>query len=202
VGGRREAAAVEDHDGGPRRARNRAISQPGEIAPPATLQTAAIGMQKQPPIATVHHRNTKPHEASRAIAQFMGDPVSLRNGIGAKQSSSNFTVSRAIETAIKGAQGEDEPVSTDLGKRRWVGAWTAAVERAPKAQRSSHSDFEEPIEWQKDRRWMYAATVQMHPHLDSEALNDIVVTFSGQDGVKRQRLGLEFWMRKPWRKSG
>jgi hypothetical protein len=130
-------------------------------------------MQKQPPIATVHHRNTKTHKATRAIAQFMGDPISLRNGIGAKQRSSNFAVSRAVETAIKGAQGEDEPVSADLGKRRWVWARTATVERAPKAQRSDHSDFEEPIEWQKNRRWIYAATVQMHSHLDSEALDDI-----------------------------
>jgi hypothetical protein len=110
-------------------------------------------------------------------------------------------MSRAIETAIKGAEGEDEPVSTDLGKRRWVGAWTATVERAPKAQRSGHSDFKEPIERQKNRSWMFATTVQMHPHLDAEALDDIVVTFSGQDGVKRQRPGLESWMRKLWRKS-
>ena len=87
-------------------------------------------MQKQPAIATVHHRNTKTHEASRAIAQFMGDPISLRNGIGAKQRSSNFAVSRAIETAIKGAEGEDEPVSAVLGKRRWVGARTATVAQA------------------------------------------------------------------------
>ena len=40
-------------------------------------------------------------------------------------------MSRAIETAIEGAQGEDEPVSADLGERRRVGAWTTAVERAP-----------------------------------------------------------------------
>jgi hypothetical protein len=140
-------------------------------------------MQKQPPIATVHHRNTKTHEASGTIAQFMGDPISLRNGIRTKQRSSNFTVSRAIETAIKAAQGEDEPVSADLGKCCWVGAWAATVERAPKAQRSDHSDFKEPIERQKDRSWMYATAVQMHPHLDAEALDDIVVTFSGQDGV-------------------
>jgi hypothetical protein len=116
-------------------------------------------MQKQAPISTIHHRNTKPHEASRAIAQFVGDPILLRNGIGAKQRSSNFTVSRAIETAIKAAQGEDEPVSADLGKCRWVGARTATVERAPTAQRSGHSDFKEPIERQKDRSWMYATDV-------------------------------------------
>ena len=38
---------------------------------------------------------------------------------------------------------------------------------------------------QKDRRWMYATSVQMHPHHDAETLDDIVVTYSGQDGVKR-----------------
>src|SRR5260370_8336244 len=104
-----------------------------------------MGMQQQPAIATVHHRNTKTHEASRAIAQFMRDPLPLRNGIGAKQRSSNFPVSRAIETAIKAAQGEDEPVPARLGKCSWVGAWTATVERAPKAQRSNHSAFKHPI---------------------------------------------------------
>ena len=107
---------MADHGG----LRNRAISLPSEIAPPATLQTAAIGMQKQPPIATVHHRNTKTHEASRAIAQFMGDPVPFRNGIGAKQRSGNLTVSRAVETAIKSAQARGracfaEPRRAPLG---------------------------------------------------------------------------------------
>jgi len=46
----------------------------------------------------------------------MGDPIPLRNGIGAEQRSSNFPVSRAIETAIKAAQGEDEPVSAEVWK--------------------------------------------------------------------------------------
>jgi hypothetical protein len=64
-------------------------------------------MQKQPPIATVHHRNAKTHQASRAIAQVMGDPISLRNGIGAKQPSSDFSVGRTVETAIKRAQSEN-----------------------------------------------------------------------------------------------
>ena len=64
-------------------------------------------MQKQLPIATVHHPNAKTHEASRAIAQFMGDPVALRNSFGTEQCCSNLTVGRAIETAIKGAQSED-----------------------------------------------------------------------------------------------
>ena len=49
---------------------------------------------------------------------------------------------------------------------------------------------------------MYATAVQMHPHLDAEALDDIVITFSGQYGIKRQRPGLEFWMPKLGRKSG
>src|SRR5260370_39356977 len=112
-------------------------------------------MQKQPAIATVHHRNTKTHEASRAIAQFMRDPIPLRNGIGAKQRSSNFPVRRAIETAIKAAQGEDEPVPADLRKCCWAGAWTATLARAPKAQRSHHSDFKEAIDRQKGRRWLH-----------------------------------------------
>jgi len=71
-------------------------------------------MQKQPSIPTVHHRNTKTHEASGAIAQVMGDPIALQNSIGAKQRRGDLTVSRVVETAIKGAQGEDEPVSATL----------------------------------------------------------------------------------------
>ena len=88
-------------------------------------------MQKQPAIATVHHRNTKTHEASRAIAQFMGDPIPLRNGIGAKQRSSNLTMSGAVETAIKSAKGEHESVYPGLRKRRRVRARIAAVECPP-----------------------------------------------------------------------
>ena len=119
--------------------------------------------------------------------------IQSRSGtaLAPKQRSSDFTVGRAVEAAIEGAQGEDESVSPRLGKRRRVGARTAAVERAPKAQRSGHSDFKEPIERQKNRSRICAAAVQMHAHLGAEALDDIVVTFSGQYGIKRQRLGLE-----------
>src|SRR5260370_41314367 len=110
-------------------------------------------MQKQPAIATVHHRNTKTHEASRAIAQFMRDPIPLRNGIGAKQRNSNFPVSRAIETAIKAAQGEDEPVSADPRKCHWGRAWRATLKRRPKARWSEHSGFKQPAEPQEKRGW-------------------------------------------------
>ena len=166
------------------------------------LRTAAIGMQKQPPIAAVHHGNAETHEARRAIAQFMGDPVPLRNSFGAEQCCSNFAVGRAVETAIECAQGEDESVSPRLRKSRWVGARTAAVERAPKTQRSGHPDFKQPIERQKNRSRICARAVQMHAQFGAEPLDDIVVTFSGQYRIKRHRLGLESWMPKLRRQSG
>ena len=112
------------------------------------------------------------------------------------------SVGRAVETAIECAQGEDESVSPRLGKSRWVGAGTAAVERAPKAQRSGHPDFKQPIERQKNRSRIYARAVQMHAQFGAEPLDDIVVTFSGQYRIKRQRLGLESWMPKLGRQSG
>ncbi len=88
-------------------------------------------MQQQPAIATVHRRNTETHETSGTVAQLMGDPVPFGNGIGAKQHSSYFTVSRTVETAVKGPQGEDEPVPPRLGERRWVRTRTTALESAP-----------------------------------------------------------------------
>ena len=42
----------------------------------------------------------------------------------------------------------------------------------------------------------------MHPHLGTEARDEVVFTFSGQDGIKQERLGRESWMPKLWRKSG
>ena len=63
---------------------------PARSPHPPPLRTAAIGMQKQPPIATVHHGNAKTHEASGAIAQFMGDPIALRNGIGRQTTPRQF----------------------------------------------------------------------------------------------------------------
>ena len=80
---------------------------PARSPHPTRLQTAAIGMQKQPPIAAVHHANAETHEASRAIAQFMGDPVPLRNSFGTEQYCSNFSMGCAVETAIECAQSED-----------------------------------------------------------------------------------------------
>ena len=71
------------------------------------------------------------HEARRAIAQFMGDPVPFRNSIGAEQRCSNLTVCGAVETAIEGAKGEHQSVYPRLGKRRRVRARIAAVECAP-----------------------------------------------------------------------
>jgi len=136
-------------------------------------------MQKEPAIATVHHGNSQAQETSGAIAQFMRDPVSFRNGVGAKQRGGNRTVSGAVETAIKGAQGKYQSVATGFGKRRRIGTRTAAVESAPEAESSGHPDFKESIERQENRSRICAAAVQMHPHLGAEACDEVVFTFSG-----------------------
>ena len=99
-------------------------------------------------------------------------------------------------------KSEDESASPRVGKSRWVGARTTPVERAPKAQRSGHPDFKQPIERQKNRRRIYVRAVQMHAQFGAEPLDDIVVTFAGQYRIKRHRLGLESWMPKLRRQSG
>ena len=71
-------------------------------------------MQKQPPIAAVHHGHAETHKARRAIAQFMGDPVPFRHSVGAEQRRSNLTVSGTVETAIEGAKGEHQSVYPGL----------------------------------------------------------------------------------------
>lgn len=88
-------------------------------------------MQKQPPIATVHHGHAETHQSRRAIAQFMGDPVPFRNSVGAEQRHGNLTMSGTVETAIKSAKGEQESVYPGLRERRWIRARIAAVECPP-----------------------------------------------------------------------
>ena len=44
--------------------------------------------------------------------------------------------------------------------------------------------------------------VQMHAYCGAETLDDIVVTFGGQYGIKRKSLGLELGIPKLWRKFG
>ena len=166
------------------------------------LPPPAIGMQKQATIATVHHGHPQTHEASRAIAEFMRDPVPFWNGICAKQHRCNLTVSRTVETAIEGAQGEHEPASPGLGKCCWIGARPAAIESTPETEGSGCSDFKELVKWQQDCSRICSATVQVHPHFDAEALDDIIAAFSGQYWIKRQRPGLESWVLKLRRKLG
>jgi len=131
----------------------------------------------------------------------MGDPVSLGNSVAAEQCSGDFAVGRAVEAAIECAQGQDEPASARVRKSRWVGTRTTPVERAPKAQRSGHSDFKQPIERQKNRSRI-APTVNMHAQFGAEPLDDIVVTFADQYWIKRHRLGLESWMPELGRQLG
>jgi hypothetical protein len=88
-------------------------------------------MQKQAAIAAVHHGYAETHKTRRAIAQFMGDPIPFRNGVGAEQRRSNLTVSGAVETAIEGAKGEDKSAYPGLRERRWIRARVAAVECPP-----------------------------------------------------------------------
>ena len=142
-------------------------------------------MQKQPPIAAVHHGDAKTHKARRAIAEFMGDPVPFRNSVGAEQRRSNLTVCGAVETAIKSAKGEHQSAYPAHGERRWVRAGIAAMERPPQSEGSCHSDFKQPIERQKNRRRICAAAVQMDAHSGAETLDDVVVTFCGQHRIKR-----------------
>jgi hypothetical protein len=142
-------------------------------------------MQKQPPIAAVHHGDAEAHKARRAIAQFMGDPVPFRNSVGAEQRCSNLTACGAVETAIKGAKGEHQPAYPGRRQRRWIRARIAAVERPPQSEGGSHSDFKEPVKRQQNRRRICTAAVQMHAHPGAETLDDIVVTFSDQYGIKR-----------------
>ncbi len=58
------------------------------------------------------------------------------------------------------------------------------MECPPKPEDSGHSEFKEPIERQKNRRRICTAAVQMDAHPGAETLDDIVVTFSGQYGIK------------------
>jgi len=116
-------------------------------------------------------------------------PIPLPERHWRRTTQQQFPVSRAIETAIKAAQGEDEPVSGGGWKVLLGWAWIATVERAPKAQGSNHSDFKEPSSGRRTAVGCTRPLVQMHPHHDAETLDDIVVTFSGQDGVQ----AIEAW---------
>src|SRR5690242_1366416 len=131
-------------------------------------------MQKKPPIAAVHHRHAKTHQACRAIAQFMGDPVPFRNSVGAEQRRSNLTVRGTVETAIKRAKSEQESTYPGLRERRRVWPRIAAVECAPQPEDGRHPDFKEPVEGDKNGRWICTAAIQMHAHLGAETLDDIV----------------------------
>ena len=99
-------------------------------------------MQKQAPVAALHHGHPETHETSGAIAQFMRDPLPFRNSVSAKQYTGNLAVGGVVKTTVERAQGEDEPVSPCLGKCCWIGARVAAVQGTPETQCSSHPDFE------------------------------------------------------------
>lgn len=141
-------------------------------------------MQKQPPVAAVHHGRTETNEARRPITQFMGDPVPFGNGVCAEQRRGNFTVSGAVKATIKSPKRKHEPVYARLRQRRWVRAGIAAVQHPPQPEDSHHSDFKKAIKRQKNCRRICTVTVQMHAHPDAETLDDVVITFSSQDGIK------------------
>src|SRR4051812_18002459 len=86
----------------------------GILPHPAALRTAAIGMQKEPAIAALHHGDPQAHETSGPITQFMRDPIAFRNFLGAKQGCGNHTVGRAVEAPVQRAQSEDQSVAARL----------------------------------------------------------------------------------------
>jgi hypothetical protein len=118
-------------------------------------------MEQQTPIAAPHHTETEAHEANRAITQVVTFPTALERIAGSEQCAGDAAVAGPFLAAIKGAQGEDEPVSTKLRKSGRIGAGVAAIQTSPEADRGDCTYFEELVERQKDGQRVYVGLVDV-----------------------------------------
>jgi hypothetical protein len=77
---------------------------------------------------------------------------------------------------VKGAQGQDEPVSASLGQRGRVGTRTVAGQAAPEAHRGDGTDIKELVERQEDGGRLYAGLVDVDTKHSATTFDEL---FSG-----------------------
>jgi hypothetical protein len=145
-------------------------------------------MKEKTAISAAHHRESEPDEPAGLIAQFVRNPIALRDGFGVEQNRGDLGVGHALKPAIQRAQCEDEPAAPFGRERAEVGAWRAPGQRPPQAQCGSGTDIEELIKWQEhgDRRADLILAVK--PQARAAQFNDLIVVSDSEKGLEAARV--------------